>query len=93
MGTAWSSVQLFMFLAKDSTAPSSRRVGYSLSGWQPPAWTEMGGEDHYQLLRPRGAVVMAGQHSFASVFLLLEEQTGCFFLPVALMSRSHPCGL
>lgn len=48
-------------------------------GWQPPAWTERGGEDHYQLVRLKGAVVMAGQDSFASVFLLLGEQTGFFF--------------
>lgn len=89
MGPAWSSVQLSLFLAKNSTAPSSGMLGTHSQGWQLPASSEMGGEDHYQLLRPKGAVV----DSFASVFLLLGEQTGCFFLSVALMSRSHPCGL
>lgn len=61
-------------------------------GWQPPAWTAVD-ENHHQLLRPKGAVVMAGQDSFASVLLLLGEQTGCFFLSVALMNRSPPCVL
>lgn len=50
-------------------------LGTHSQGWQLPASPEMGGEDHYQLLRPKGAVV----DSFASVFLLLGEQTGCFF--------------
>lgn len=51
-------------------------LGTHSQGWQPPAWTGRGGEDRYQLVRP---VVMAGQDSFASVFLLLGEQTGFFF--------------
>lgn len=51
-------------------------LGTHSQGWQPPAWTERGGEDHYQLVRP---FVMAGQDSFASMFLLLGEQTRFFF--------------
>lgn len=37
------------------------------------------GENHYQLLRPKGAVVMAGQDNFASCVFLAWRTNRIFF--------------